>query len=592
MLSPKSMLLTGQWILTYESNSHSFQQVLEYLDQIQKWLAQTDLTPSRIRISINKRIKTNRFCFQNDTLNIFINEWRDQKLLPNHQYHYHQPRANLTLKSIKKILLLVPILLGDKRWNSLSLPASSLFLGSTLLNNHFQVRVEKLDLRFPTSTDEWLDYDLVGITLYEDLFPEITRWLIPFRHRYGGLLAAGGPMVTLTPLESAFHAPQFNLLVRGESEFVFPDILTALNQNNLENLLNHKGFIFHHRGLAIISEFQHINRPQNLNDFHFHADLLSEEHLPSGIEINLSRGCNQGCIFCSKVQGKRIRKLPVIELERLLLSFSYKLESQRRDFSRSRTININDDNILQDPRYAGAVFELIRKNRFKLWGVQTSIHSFFNRNQKINTELMALISDTELFVGSQPLVWLGTDAFLKSRGKKLGKWVPDENQLEILIQEFEKRGIDNFHYWISSDYHSDWQEFIEEFLFIIDLIFRFPRFGLLAHSPFLIPYRSTPLFKMLYNNPRYKTRIRYRDILKSPVDAYIFPLVERVETPFIHLNKLLRNESDRLQSGFFDDLNQEQYPQALTTVYHFLRQERILKNLEVRLEKKLSVLFP
>lgn len=575
------------------------------MDGIQKWLVQEDRNPKRIRITIEKENKRNSFFFENGVMTLATNGLAFQNSEELETCRNIRPESLFSPPPVRKIVLLVPTLPTDRRWKSLPLPASSLFLGSVLLNNHFQVTVEKLDLRLLDFKREWLDHDLVGLSLYEDLFPEISRWLAAFRPHFSGLLAGGGPMVTLNPFQTAFHAPQLNLLIRGEAEFAFPDILTAINEQDVENLLNYQGFLYHSQGLIIISELHHINRPRNLGGFHFNTRLLSEHHLGSGIETNLSRGCKQGCIFCSKPQGRKIRKLPVEEFDRLLLGFHRRLESHPDTFSGRPTLNINDDDILQDTGYVRAVFRSIKKHRFKIYGVQSSARSFFNRRQKIREDLMKLISDPRLFVNNQPLVWLGTDAFLKSRGKKLGKWVPDQSQLEILVQEFEGRGIKNYHYWISSDYLSNWPEFIKEFLFIADLKSRYPHFGLLPHSPFLIPYSSTPLFTMLAGHPGMTNRIRYREVLKSRAEIFNLPLAERVETPYTHLNKLLKNESDRFLPGFFDALRCEDHLSCLKTVYYFLKLERLwmenlgkdaqtdmFRELEAGLEKRLSSLAP
>ncbi|MCK4835915.1 MAG: hypothetical protein KAT17_04725 [Candidatus Aminicenantes bacterium] len=603
-MSDKSKALSGQWIATYRTEDQSFRQVLDCLLNIQKWLFINQCKPKKIQVTIDKRKPKNHFFRQNKTMYIFINRCDQLDMVEQDSPQIIKMKLRIFPTQIKKIMLAVPSIPTDKRWQSLSLPASSLFLGSSLLNNNFQVQVEKLNLLLPQFRKDRFNYDLLGLTLYEDLFQVISEWIKPLRQHFSGLIAAGGPMVTLNPLESAFHLPQFNLWVRGESEFIFPRLLEAINQNDIETLLNCQGFMFQANGLVIISDFQHINRPKDLTDFHFNLDFLNKKHLRSGIEINLSRGCSRGCIFCCKTQGKHLRQLPIPEFDRLLTLFSQKLEFQNKISPQARTININDDDIFQDLHYAGKVFSLIKKHHFKLWGVQTSIHSFFNQKQKLKADLLEIISDKSLFVEDTPLVWLGTDAFLKKRGKKLAKWIPDKNQIEILLKAFEIRDIKNHHYWISSDYQSSWDEFIEEFLFIIDLKTRFPNFGLLAHSPFLIPYSSTPLFKMLTKHSRYKSQIKYRSILESQHNAFTLNLTERVETRFNYLNKLLRNESDSSWSGFFDDLNQGKYLDALKTAYRFLRQERIslesvkinpesagLIKLEAKIEEKLSIML-
>ena len=186
-----------------------------------------------------------------------------------------------------------------------------------------------------------------------------------------------------------------------------------------------------------------------------------------------------------------------------------------------------------------------------------------------------MIDDKSLYVENNPLVWLGTDTFFKQRGKRLGKKTPCEAQLLQLIEEFEKREIRNYHYWISSDHLSDWDEFTREFMFIYHLHIRFNYFGLIAHSPFLVPYSTTPAYRHLIHSKELKNRVKYRRILKSDKDLFTFPLVERVETGYRHLNRLLNNEKLNDRPGFFDYLRQKEYVNAFITLYNFLKQERI-----------------
>jgi hypothetical protein len=51
--------------------------------------------------------------------------------------------------------------------------------------------------------------------------------------------------------------------------------------------------------------------------------------------------------------------------------------------------------------------------------------------------------------------------------------------------------------------------------------------------------------------------------------------VERVETGYQHLNRLLNNEKLNDRPGFFDYLRQKDYLNAYITLYNFLKQERM-----------------
>jgi hypothetical protein len=478
---------------------------------------------------------------------------------------------------IRRVGLSYPVLMNDKRWETINLTTSSLFLGSALADAGFEVVTEKQVLPATAAAAGLLACDVLGFTLFEDLMLPFKEFQDRLRNEYAfkGLLAAGGPMVTLNPLETAWHLPGINLLVRGEAEMVLPGILKAIRDNNGKQLLSYKGFLLHWQNMVIVSDLGIINRPDGFEDFRFNLDFLEKKHLVHGLELNISRGCRRSCIFCSAVQGKRFRQLPDNSVDQLLKTAAKKLHAFELRTAHARTVNINDDDILQDPGYAGRVFSLIKKNGFRLWGIQTSIDSFFNRRREIEPGVLDLVADRALYMENNPLVWLGTDAFLQRRGKKMAKVLPDEPGLTALIEGFEKRKVRNYHYWISSDHYSDWLEFTAEFMLIYRLLKDFGYFGLIAHSPFLAPYSTTPLYRLLNRSAELKDRVRYKKILAGEHPAFTFPLVERVETGFNHLNGLLRNEKPANREGFFDYLKKKEYIEAFITLYSFLKQERM-----------------
>lgn len=484
--------------------------------------------------------------------------------------------------SIRRAGFSYPVLATDKRWDTIHLTASSLFLGSGLKDAGLDVIVKKQRLPVTNVDSQLLSCDVLGFTLFEDLFGGTRDLFAALRDTYGfkGLIAAGGPMTTLSPLKTAYHLPGLNLLVRGEAELVLPGIIKAIHTGDGGQLFSLKGWLYQVPGLLAISDLDTVHRPGNreLQKFRFNLDFLQKEHLSEGLEINLSRGCRRGCVFCSAVQGKQLRKLPEQELDNLLEQFEGKLEQYGINAPNSRTVNINDDDMLQDPGYTQSILNVMKKRGFKLWGVQTSIHSFFtakNNEKQPDESIIDMVGDTDAYVDGNPLVWCGTDAFLKERGKRLGKWIPGETALFKLAELLEKQDIRHYHYWISSDHAADWDEFTRELALIHRLQSRFPLFGLIAHSPFLVPYATTPVYRLLTASPELKQRIKYKDILKAPLQALEFPLADRVVTGSRHLNRLLDNEKLENRLGFFDYLSQKDWVNTFITVYNFLKQERM-----------------
>lgn len=596
-------ILKGKWIIQYSPTNFSTENVLEFLVDIQKWLHQKKLYQSNKKVLIDKSVKENLAIINERGL--FIQIKNHQFIFTNKGNFQNQTFKNFEIKqNIKKILLIYPVLLTDKRWLSIDLPTATLYLGSALTSQSFKVEIKKLVLPSRVMDENIQKYDVIGITLYEDLFNEIKDFLTLLRDQYHGIIATGGPMVTLNPMQTAYHLPQINLLIRGESEFIFPAILKSIQKNSIEQMLKWKGFIYHAPGKMIVSDFSTVNYPPDFSEFEVNLDFLRKNHLGNGLELNVSRGCQRGCRFCSKVQGKVLRKFPEKIFETILIKHTEKIPIFSINSSASKTINLNDDDILQDVKYAKKIFKLIQKHNYKLWGIQAAINSFFINNHKINRETLSVVSDRDLFVNNTPVIWLGTDTFSKKRSKKIGKWIPGTEPLIELINEFEERNISNYHYWICSDHNSSWYEFVEEFLFIHNLLSRFEKFSILAHSPFLIPYSTTRLYLKLIKNPLHREQIKYKANLKTKNGIFDFPLINRLETRYPNLNRLLNNEKIDGENGFFDFLKHKEYINALKNIYTFLKRERLsfesvrdheqsrgLSKIETKLEKHLSSLI-
>jgi hypothetical protein len=574
-MNRKANLLTGKWLVSYQPDDFSLPRVLEILMNLHLWRESNARNCTMVRVDLSRIYNVNSIHMGLNELDARL---RDHKLdqIKTGALKFPEPNyVQFSPFSIKRIMLLYPAMISDKRWKSIDIPTTWLFLGSSLQNANFSVDTRILPLPAEPSNIHCKRADVLGFTLYEDNLPELSDFLKLIRVNYSRIIAAGGPLITHNPLQSAYHLPEINLLVRGEADIVFSDLLQAINTGNLDLMFRHSGFLFHWNGLMIISDFDRINRPADFTAFHFNLDFLRDDQLSNGLELNTSRGCRGSCLFCSHLQGKPLRKIPLDMLDLLMGQFSHKLKSLTIDSPGARTVNINDDDILQDPEHTRGVFKLLKKHRFKLWGIQTSINSFFSPNHTIDTEIINLLTDKNIFVNQTPLLWIGTDTFLVNRGKRLGKQVPEPALIETLIGIFDKYGIGNYHYWISSDSHTAWSEFIDELLVIFDLKNRFDSFHILAHSPFLIPYSATPIYKIIMNDPNQRHLIKARTILKTGHEPFDFIQVDRVETSYPYLNRLLCNEAVVDRSGFFDYLQSDDSFNALNTALTYLRQERL-----------------
>lgn len=547
-------IFKGRWIVRYDPESVTYTGVLDRLLKIRETHRET--MPEESVVFIRLGSKEPEIIIKND-----IDSPADLKMSP---------------RVIERVGLCFPVSSGDRRWNTIPFTTSGLYLGSALQQSGFSVYLDKLDTVSMHEIPKDPDTDVLGVSLIEDMYPVVKESLqcLSGRNRKDLLVAAGGPMVTLHPMASVYHFPEVNLFVRGEGEVAFPEVLTALKEGCMETLLKLDGICFQEPGLVILSNWDRVNRPDQLSISFGQLDFLSPGQLRDGLEANFSRGCRYGCLFCSKVQGRQYRKLPVENVSDLLTSYKTELGNHGISHPSAMTVNINDDDILQDPEYAESVFSRIKGSGFRLWGIQSSLNSFFDSSWHIREDSVLLSGDHELFVNGKPLLWLGTDVFVPGRGKRLGKRLPPKEKLLQLLDTFEKKNILNYHYWISSDHRTDWREFVAEFDVICELMAQFEYFNLLAHSPFVVPYPSSPLYRSIIREDR-DEQIRVKQWLRGPHPVFDLPLVERAVTGFSMLNQMLENSPIKENMGFFDYLKDKNIRDSWVTIYTFLKKERM-----------------
>lgn len=571
--SQSAFSFKGKWLVRYERGEFSYPEILTLLPPLQTRLETLGLNCEFLNVSFSRTVPRNRFFQVGDHL--FVkHSGSDMQLSETDPGAFAvQARLEPLARPIRGVELLFPRRQGDPRWKTMGLPAAQLLLASALQANGFSADPQPLDL--PAAAPRPAGADMTGITLFEDLLPDLRAYLAGLRRQYQGVIAAGGPLLTLAPLAALYHLPQIELAVRGEAELVLPGVLKALNQGDLEALLSLPGVFWQQPGLVVLSAFDRVNRPETFRRLAVDLSFLRPGHMAHGLEMNFSRGCKRGCVFCCRVQGAKFRKLPLEKAEEILAQYERKLEEFALAGGESRALNINDDDILQDPAYAAAVFALIKKRGWRIHGVQTSPASLLQGGDAADPAVLDLVADRDLYVNGRPLLWLGTDVFLPQRARRLGKRLPAEQGFLLLLGELEKRGLRHFHYWISSDGDSTWPEFVEELALIVAYHRDFPGFSLLAHAPFTVPYPASALGRKLARNAVPTPALKIREEFAAPDPRFAYVLAERLETAFPNLNRLLNNEKAGGKSGFFGFLKEKDFKAAAQLAYHFLKQEEL-----------------
>ena len=197
-------------------------------------------------------------------------------------------------------------------------------------------------------------YDLVGLTAMSFQYQEALT-LAKIVKESGAETVFGGyhPTLAFEEIGESEDANLIDYIVRGEGEATFRELVEAklkgLSLKGILGLSYHDGERMVHnppRGLLDISEIKMPNRD---------VRLLTKGFNSLGIPIDsveTSRGCTQGCKFCSinLMYGRRFRKFP---LERVISDI------QDAEAHGAGSIFFPDDNITLDPKRLERLCEAI-----------------------------------------------------------------------------------------------------------------------------------------------------------------------------------------------------------------------------------------
>ncbi len=488
-------------------------------------------------------------------------------------------RDSFPVEKPTSILLIFPYSLKDKRWLGMGVPPSLLFLSNSLKSYHHSVKIKKIAIESEIIPEEIENFSWVGIPLYDDLFASVRKLIRTIKGKFKGKIAVGGPMATLSPIAVSAHLPEANLIVRGEAEETFPKILSLLHDPilNLEELFKIKGFLYRDESILISSYFSEIPLP-DLRFSNMDIDSIPDKELEKGLEINTSRGCPRSCIYCSHVHGRAVREIPYENIRKWLIEFKRRLQLKGIKNTEDFAVNINDDDILLNKERAIKIIKTINELGFKIWGVQTSLENIAEER-----DILDFLSIKDFYFYNKPLLWLGTDSFLLERRKRLGRKALDKKIIEELIQLMEEKKIKNFHYLILSDHKTDWEEFIDEIIFICELQKKYSFFEIIPTSKFLIPYPYTPSFKIIP-----KERIEKETLSIDDYPQFNYPLVKFAKPKNENIYALL-NLSNSFKfpiqnSNFVQSLSSRNFREVFNTLYSFLKINIYNENNEERIK--------
>ncbi len=196
-------------------------------------------------------------------------------------------------------------------------PSLGLALLAALTPPEFNVKIineecEKIDFDNPT--------DLVGISFLTPAAPRAYEIADTFRKKDIAVVL-GGIHASAMPNEAIEHADS---VVIGEAENVWPKLLEDFKNNNLKRFYKANGFV----------DLTNLPIPRR--------ELLNKKMYLTTNVIQASRGCPQGCEFCSieKFFGKKTRFRPVEDVI-----------EEIKGMDRQKFLLFTDDNLIVNPAY-------------------------------------------------------------------------------------------------------------------------------------------------------------------------------------------------------------------------------------------------
>lgn len=373
---------------------------------------------------------------------------------------------------------------------------------------------------------------LVGVTAYESHIDLVELLLRAIRPGLDAYSIIGGPLPTSLGALS-LRLVSADLAFFGEAERKLPDVMRRLAgcrpasrpARSLEPLFRDSPWLAV-RGVRRPASF---HRPVRLDpselaafepDWACAMDMLDRAYpyyrdYPILSYIS-SRGCPQGCIFCSSLMGKRFRALPAERVISDLVAIR-RLARARFRPKEKFIIAFGDDNFLWDRDRALRIFREIRArrlDRYFRFTFQASVNTFFRDlpRARLDHELMDSLARLNV-----KYVTLGTDNFCEAELRTLRKPAYGRRHIVALVEAFERLGTHNNHYCILSNLHTRPEHIIENLETIRDLDRRFRRFIQLRPIMYLTPYFGTPAWREAVADRRARRRMeRYPGLFGPP----------------------------------------------------------------------------
>jgi len=503
---------------------------------------------------------------------------RARRLLQDKPYpQVGQPSGSLIRKTPAKILLFKNIFNSADKEQTRGFCSASLYLASGLKRKGIGVIFS--EAKIPVNKEDSPDFrdeiegvlckeqniKVICISLCEGFF-EQARDLIKFiRARTKAFIVVGGVMPTLTPEHVFVHLPECNCLIRGAGEDVLPRLVELLSGKNIDSRFTEKelnafsglnGLIFHSRHAFISSGLNIINAPANYDDSLLDLNFLNKEDVIDGLNLFISRGCYNNCIFCTSFGKGKLLAKSFIEFKKITSDYLKRLNQIFNDKIPASALMLafHDDDFLADHNRAVKIFSYLSKQPLRIDFFQTGINSFFNRNkqgysQNLNRGLIKALSPKVFVQGKKRNLYIGTENFSNTELSRLGKGY-EFKKIEKVVAVLSKKKVYQSHHLILSNQLTGVAELLENLLKIVILRIKYKEFFsiLTPIIPYLVSfYPSLSYRNIVFSRKDKMLNIRGKLSIKG-YPEYDYPLVDndipideavREMVPFIY-NLFLR----------------------------------------------------
>lgn len=321
-------------------------------------------------------------------------------------------------------------------------------------------------------------YLAIGITCVTNTYKSALRLAENIKQQSPeSKIVVGGPHVTFLPEETLFDSSCIDVVVRGEGELTFVELIKAFNEEkNIDDIL---GITFR-KGKQIVSTK---SRPveKDLDLIPFPGRKYYNENLYEFNAIVASRGCPGRCIFC---------------VARSMSDNCYRTRSKENIIKELETLQGEKEIAFYDNTFMGSsrkAYELLKELKKANLNISWSAEL---RADQANEELFELLRECGC-VGVQFGVESGSDLVLKKIGKGISK-----DKIISSIQIARNKGL-NVACSFCVGHPFDTQETIKE---TVSFIKEIRSFGAQCVATIVTPFPGTPL---LNNKEEYGIKIHH-----------------------------------------------------------------------------------